>query len=184
LKSREETPSPDSGKRLLRCFEHARMQISEKNYDYATELLAQCVLADPGNLIYVRNFISSLQKKYGQNKKGTTLARFKERGARSAMKKAVATDNWDEAFRSGITVLRINPWDVSALTSLATACEKLSAGSDGSSRSAYADCELFYLKCALEVAPKDLGVCKRLATALDKRKRLDETRYSGPIGRD
>ena len=54
-----------------------------------TDLLLQCVTGDPGNAIYVRAYIENLQKKYGTAKKIGALAQFKERGARSALKKAL-----------------------------------------------------------------------------------------------
>ncbi|MGD0897220.1 MAG: hypothetical protein ABR915_05245 [Thermoguttaceae bacterium] len=153
---------------------HATNQVSQGNYDYATELLVQCLLGDPGNPIYVQSFVSTLQKKYGQNKKGAFLAQLKERGARAALKKALSMGDWDGAIRNGIAVLKVNPWDVATLKSLATACEGVAARGDGPSHSGYADCELFYLKCAFETTPWDLDVSSQLGIALGKRNRFDE----------
>lgn len=174
MEKNEEASAPHGRKRLQKCFEHAGRQMAQENYDYATELLAQCVLGDPGNLTYVQSYIGNLQKKYGQNKKGAPFGQFRERGARAALKKAkkaLSMGNWDEAIRTGIALLRANPWHVPTLTSLATVCEKIAAEAGGPSHSGYADCEFFYLRCALETAPKDPEVCKQLAIALGKRMR-------------
>jgi tetratricopeptide (TPR) repeat protein len=171
---KREAPSPVVRKRLQKCFDHGRTQASQDNHDYATELFSQCVLADPGNLVYVQNFVANLQKKYGNNKKGAPLAQFKERGARGAVKKALAQSEWDEVIKNGLGVLKINPWDVTTLTSMATACEKIAAEGEGALFAGYADCELFYLKCAVDAVPKDPEVCKQLGIALGKRKRYDE----------
>ena len=44
------------------------------------------------------------------------MVQFKARGERSALKKAIAQSNWDEALQQGIEVLIANPWDVPTLT--------------------------------------------------------------------
>ena len=54
------------------------------DFDYVSELISQCVLGDPGNAAYVKAYVENLQKKYGDNRKGSPLAQFKELGARSA----------------------------------------------------------------------------------------------------
>ena len=102
-------------KRLEKVFEvagkKAAAAAAPNDFDYVTELLTQCVTGDPGNAIYVRAYIENLQKKYGNNKKGGPLAQFKERGARSALKKALAQEQWDEVIQHGLKVLTVNPWD-------------------------------------------------------------------------
>ena len=149
---------------MQKCFEYASKQTAEENYDYATELLAQCVLGDPGNIVYVQNFISNLQKKYRHNKKGSRLAQFRERGARTALKKASSTGDWDEAIKNGIAVLKVNPWDVPTLTAMASA----------SAASGFDECKLYYLRCAIEINPKDPDVNRLYAIALEKRGQVDQ----------
>ncbi|MGA2620893.1 MAG: tetratricopeptide repeat protein [Thermoguttaceae bacterium] len=172
--TKREPPSPTVMKRLQKCFEHASKQVAQENYDYATELFTQCVLGYPSHMVYVQNYIGNLQKKYNNNKKGSPLAHFKERGARSALKKAIAQSDWDEAIKNGITILKVNPWDVQTLTSLATVCERVADEGEGPVYTGFADCELFYLRCAVDTTPKDPEVCKQLGVALGKRKRFDE----------
>jgi len=156
--------TPVKRKRLQKIFEHASKQMTQENYDYATELFAQCVLDDPANKIYVQSYIGNLKKKYDNNRTGSKLAKLKERGARSGMKKALGQGNWDAVIKHGLKVLTVNPWDVSALTAMATAAEN--SGDD--------DCELFYLKCALEAKPKDPDVNRQCAVTLTERHQFDQ----------
>jgi len=166
--------SPAARKRLQKCFEAGNKQTGQENYDYATELFSQCVLGDPGNPVYVQNFVGNLQRKYNNNKKGSSMAQFKERGARSAVKKALAQSDWDKVIKNGVPVLRVNPWDVPTLQAMAAASAAIAAEGEEPIHTGYSDCELFYLKCAVEAAPNDPEVCKQLGTALGKRQRFDE----------
>ncbi len=76
---------------------------------------------------------------------------FKERTAQSAFKEAVLHGKWDDALKSGMVVLRVNPWDVSILSGMATSCKNL-AETGGPAYSRFADCSLFYAKCAEEAS--------------------------------
>ena len=156
--------SPLKQKRLQQMFEHAGKQIKQKNYDYATELLTECVLGDPLNLSYVESFVDNLHEKYGNNRKGSKLAQFKERGARGALKKAKASGKWDEVIKNALKVLKVNPWDVVTLTSLATATSKMGSG----------ECELYHLKRALEANINDPDVNWQCAAALRLRGLFDQ----------
>jgi tetratricopeptide (TPR) repeat protein len=171
---KREPLGPTARKRLQKCFELAGKQTAQDNFDYATELFSQCVLGDPGNPVYVQNFVGNLQRKFGNNKKGSSLAQFKERGARRAVKKAVSQSDWDEAIKNGIPILKINPWDVPTLKAMATASAAIAAEGEGGLFAGYGECELYYLKCAVEAAPNDPAVCQQLGTALGKRQRFDE----------
>ncbi len=168
------TPSPAVQKRLLKLFEAGAKQASQDKYDYAIELFTGCVQGDPGNLEYVQSFMTNLQKKYGSAKKLGPMVQFKERGARAALKKAVAQCAWDEAIQQGIAVLLVNPWDVPTLTAMATACGGVMNEEGATASLTYGDCELYYLKCAYDALPKDVEVCIQLAEALTKRERWVE----------
>ena len=118
---------------------------------------------DPGNVDYVRTYIENLQKKY-RNRKIGPLAHFKERAARSALKKALAQQQWDEVIQHGLKVLTVNPWDISALTGMAAAAKG----------SGHRKCELCYLQAALSGAPRG-PTCNRLyAIALSERGAIDQ----------
>ena len=166
--SNREPLTPVKRKRLEKVFEVAGKKVESastgNDFDYITDMLLQCVTGDPGNPIYVRAYIENLHKKYKNNKKGSPLAQFKERGSRSALKKALAQGLWGEAIQHGLKVLAVNPWDVPTLHGMAAAADK----------SGDRDCELFYLQAALMGAPKD-PTCNRLfAVALSERELIEQ----------
>lgn len=156
---------PAKRKRLQQCFEHGSRQMAQENYDYATELFTQCVIGDPGNRTYVEHFLGNLQKKYNNNKYGSKLAQFKARGERSGIKKAKQQSDWDGVIRNGLEVLKVNPWDVSALIAMADACEQLAPEGEVT---------LVYLKTALEANSKDPEVNLQCAKALKARQQWDQ----------
>lgn len=162
-----EALTPAKRSRLERLFEAGKQKSSglNPNYDYASELYAQCVLGDPGNDVFVKAYIDNLQKKYNNNRSGAMLAQFKERSARNAVKKALADQNWDELVKNSLKVLAVNPWDVPALTALAAAAKKLG----------FFECEMYYLKTALVVNPKDPAVNRLCAIAASERNLIDQS---------
>jgi len=156
--------TPARIKRLQKMFEHGLKQVEQGAYDYALELLTECVVGNPGNLEYSQTFLTALQKKYNNNRKGAPLAQFKERGARGAIKKAIAAEDWNELIKNALKVFRINPWDVTTLLAFATAMKGLG----------HSDPELYFLKTALESDSKNVEVNIRCAAALRKRRQFDQ----------
>ncbi len=155
-------------KRLEKVFEVASKKAAGSttahDFDYVSELIGQCVLGDPGNAIYVRAFLENLQKKYGDNRKGSPFAQIKELGARSAAKKALAQEHWDEVIQQGMKVLAVNPWDLHTLLNMAKAASK----------SSDRDCELVYLEAALKGSPKNADCNRLYALALTDRGLIDQ----------
>jgi tetratricopeptide (TPR) repeat protein len=155
--------TPAKRKRLEAQFETATRKVataeSAEDFTYPVELFAQCVTGDPGNLQYVQGYIEALQKKYKNKRKGGFFTQFQERGSRSAVKKAIAQEKWDEAIVHGLKVLAVNPWDVPTLSAMATAAV----------RSGDLECELYYLKSALVGNPKDPEINRMCARALTDR---------------
>ena len=164
---REPLPDPKR-KRLEKLFEVATKKAATaaaaNDFDYVADLLLQCVTGDPGNALYVRAYVENLQKKYGSSKKVGALAQLKERGARGAVKKALAQEQWDEVVKQGLKVLVVNPWDLPTLTAMATAAAK----------SGDADCEVCYLMAALTGTPKDHACNRRMAMVMAERGKLDQ----------
>jgi tetratricopeptide (TPR) repeat protein len=150
-------------KRLDALLAHAHNKvISDKpdfkpDYDYATDLLAQCVLGNPANIFFVKAYIENLQKKFNNNKTGKTLAKLQEIGSRMAQKKAIEQENWDEAIKLGLKVLTVNPWDKTALLNMAMASKK----------SGDFEVQLYYLKTALIANPTDPEINRECAIALE-----------------
>ncbi len=131
--------------------------------DYASDLLTQCVVEDPGNLIYLQLFLANLAQKYGNNKTGARLAGMKIRHGRSALIKAAGKGHWREAFEAATAALKINPWDTQTLVALADACQQI-----GSPES-----EIFLMRWALDVDPKDPVVNRRAAIGFGRLGQFD-----------
>ncbi|MGO8750964.1 MAG: tetratricopeptide repeat protein [Thermoguttaceae bacterium] len=136
----------------------------QENYDYATELFTQCVVGDPQNLLYVQGFLGNLKLKHKNNRKGDKLASMKTLRTRGVVKKAAMQKDWAAVIRTGLEVLKLNPWDVATLKIMASACAELGAD----------DCQLAYLRVALETNPKDPDTNRVCGDALAKRKLLDQ----------
>ena len=160
--------SPAKRKRLEKVFEVASKKAAGSttahDFDYVSELISQCVLGDPGNAAYVKAYVENLQKKYGDNRKGSPLAQFKELGARSALKKAVAQEQWYDVIQQGVKVLAVNPWDMHSLLGMAKAANK----------SGDRDCELVYLESALKGSPNDANCNRLYAIAMTDRGLIDQ----------
>ena len=149
--------------RLQQVFDRAQQCVEKGERDYASDLLTQCVVEDPGNLIYLQHFLSNLAQKYGNNKTGARLAGLKIRSGRSALVKAASKGQWREAFEAGSNALKVNPWDAATLIALADACQQI-----GSPES-----EIFLLRWALDVDPKDPVVNRRAALGFARMGQFD-----------
>lgn len=155
---------PAKRRRLQQQFEHGSKMAASGQFDYATELFAACVLGDPGNLIYVQNFLGNLQKKYNNNKKGSKLAAIKGASKKGAIKKSQMQKDWLGVIRDGLEMLKLNPWDASTLTAMADACEKLE----------FDECQLAYLRGALDGNMKDPELNRRAGRALARQGLFDD----------
>ncbi|MHC4178134.1 MAG: tetratricopeptide repeat protein, partial [Planctomycetota bacterium] len=78
---------------------------------------------------------------------------------------------WDEVIECGLKVLKVNPWDVPALTGMATASQNIAAASENPVED---EVELYYLKCALDANSKDPNVNRQCALALAAREQFDQ----------
>ncbi|MCH2126614.1 MAG: hypothetical protein MK165_17620 [Pirellulaceae bacterium] len=147
--------SPVLRRRLQQCYEHGCKLMTDGayDYDYVHAMFLECVIKDPGNLVYVEVFLENLQRKFGDNKKG---AKFKGLGGRGPFKKAVAKGDWEQILQLGPELLKSNPWDVATLRGLANACEQYE----------FNEVELRYLKNALDANPKDVDVNRHCAHSL------------------
>jgi hypothetical protein len=71
-----EAISPALRRRLQQLFDHANKTSEQavkhgvkSNFDYANDLYTQCVLGDPGNVVYIKALLDNLYKKFGPDKK-------------------------------------------------------------------------------------------------------------------
>ncbi len=158
-RSDDTQPSPATRKRLQKAFEAGNLQMRQENHDYATELFTQCVACDPGNAVYIQSFLANLKQKYKNNKKGSGLAFLRTAGLRSMVKKAQVQKDWANVVKSGLEVLKSNPWDLGTLKTMAAACEEMGHG----------ESQLHYLKMAQDHSPRDPEINKLCAKALHAR---------------
>jgi hypothetical protein len=85
---------PAKRRRLQQMFEHGNRSAAKGDFKYATEMLTQCVVGDPSNLLYVTNFIgtgrSSITTRKGQTRpiKGMTIkGRSRRRDAKGLQRR-------------------------------------------------------------------------------------------------
>ena len=156
--------SPAARQRVQKVFEHGQRCAEKDDFDYATQLFTQCVVEDPGNVIYLQHFFANLQKKYKNNKSGAMFASLKIKGQRSALTRGMAKGTWTEALQAGCNALAINPWDIPTLLALAQVCQELSID----------ECQLYYLRCALDTNPKDITTNRQAAMTLQRMGQFDQ----------
>ena len=153
--------SPESKARSAECFARAQELSNGNDYDYAHTLLADCVLHDPPNLCYVESLLKNLQRKFPRPPK--KLFGLGRSGSRE-LKNAVSQQQWLNALRIGLDLLKSNPWDVTTLRTLA----------EISGKQHHNEVELAYLKQALDAAPKDLEVNRHCARSLARMGQFDQ----------
>ncbi len=159
--NREPIP-PAKRRRLQQMFEHAS---KAADFEYAVKLFTECVVGDPGNRIYVQQFLSTLSRKYNNNPKSVgKLAGMASFGAKTSLKKASMQKDWPGVIKAGIDVLKGNPWDVPTLMAMAAACEGMDL----------AETQLVYLKMALDVNLKDPDVNRMCGRALARMGHFDQ----------
>jgi len=149
--------------RLQQVFDRAQKCVAKGEHDYASDLLTQCVIEDPGNLIYLQHFLANLAQKFHNNKTGARLAGLRIKSGRSALVKATGKGQWREAFQAATDALKFNPWDTSTLLALADACQQIGS----------VETEVFLMRWALDVAPKDPTVNRRAAIAFARLGQFD-----------
>lgn len=148
--------------RLEQLYQRAQKLSSvERNYDYAHELLAQCVMHAPASEVYAVAMLANLRAKHaGGSKKSASLFGQGNR----ALKKALQNNDWSAILQQGATLLKANPWDIATLRAMATACEAHHGN----------EAELVYLKQALDANPKDIEVNRHCARSLGRMGQFDQ----------
>lgn len=155
---------PAKRKMLQQLFEHGSKVSAGGNFDYAADSFTKCINGDPANMLYAQSFLANLQKKYNNNKTGAKLAGPRSLTLRGSIKTAKAKKDWTGVIASGLEVLKLNPWDTGALSDMAAACEQLQ----------FDECQIVYLKGALEADIKEPEVNRLLGRALAKQGQFDQ----------
>jgi tetratricopeptide (TPR) repeat protein len=157
--------APAVRKRLQACFEHAARSAAKGDFNYATDMYTMCVTGDPANPIYIKQFLDNLGKKYNDNKKGAGFTSTPKAAAlKGSIKKAQYSKDWDTVLKSGIEMLKINPWDISTLVAVGAACDAMNLD----------EAVLVYLKQALDVNPKDAEVNRICGRTLARMGQFDQ----------
>ncbi len=157
-----EQPSSPSGpnKRLQQLFQRANTLMGQGNHDYAHELFSQCVIADPGNVVYTQTCLANLFQKHGSKKKGGMFAGI---GSRGGVKKSAMQKDWKGVIKSGLAALKANPWDTSTFLSMADACGNMD----------HSDTQAVYLRAALKFNPEDVHINRICGAVFRERKEFD-----------
>ncbi|MEX2114507.1 MAG: tetratricopeptide repeat protein [Pirellulales bacterium] len=157
--------APAIRRRLQQCFEHGSRSAAKGDFAYASDMFSACVRDDPSNQIYIKQFLDNLAKKYNDNKKGAGFTSAPKAAAlKGSIKKARYSQDWDSVRKSGIEMLKINPWDISTLVAMAEACDAQNFDEAG----------LVYLKQALDVNPKDADVNRICGRTLARLGQFDQ----------
>lgn len=150
-----------SSGRLEQLYQRAqKLSKVERNYDYAHELLAQCIVLAPSSDVYADAMLTNLRAKFAESTKKS--ARFFGRG--QSLKKALQNQDWSAILQQGAELLKANPWDVATLRAMATACEARHCN----------EAELVYLKQALDAEPKGVEVNRHCAQSLGRMGQFDQ----------
>lgn len=149
--------------RLEECYTRGlHLASREKNYPYAHELFAQCVVGAPGNPQYAEAFLHNLRRLFPRKQSPVWQAIAKRRNA--PLKKKLAAGEWKSVMRLGIELLRQDPWNADVLRAVATACEHLHCN----------ESELVYLKQALNSSPRSVEVNRHCALSLGRMGQFDQ----------
>jgi tetratricopeptide (TPR) repeat protein len=155
--------TPALRRQLQQNFDQAQRLMSLPKYDHRSvhARLAECIVADPGNRVYVDAFLQNLARQYHHNKRGSRFQLFHNRRPFS---RALAAGDWRRALQAGAEILRVNPWHLATLRGMAEACGQLELG----------DVELRYLEQALDAHPQQAELHRHYAQSLARQGRYDE----------
>jgi len=156
--STDSTVAPEKRKRLQQLFRLGNEQMSKANYEYADNIyFTECVLQDPGNLIYAKTFLANLRKKFGEKKKTT-------RSLIAAGKQmAVDAKKPESLFKVSIKTLKSNPWDIETLIAAGRACENMD----------YLETAIAYYQAAVDADPSHVGANLACSAALKENADFD-----------
>lgn len=153
--------------RLQKVFDRAKQCLERADYAYAHDLFAQCVAEGPGSLSFLQHFRANLAQMHPKSaaaKSGGFPSVPGFGGGRSSVAKAAGKGAWRDAFAAGCRALKRSPGDIGVLTEMAKACGELN----------HTECQLYYLRWALDLAPMDLEVNRQAAAVLEKIAEYDQ----------
>ena len=134
----ESSLSPADRERLQKLYAHGNQQMLKASFEYANTMFTQCVLSDPGNVVYFKTFLANLKKKHGDKKKKGVFSFI----SGSTIKKTVARKP-EQMLQAGVEALAANPWDADTLLAMGGACDELG----------HHDVAVEYYRSAVEAEP-------------------------------
>ena len=155
----ESSLSPADRERLQKLYGHGSQQMNRAIFDYANDMFTQCVLGDPGNIVYFKTFLTNLKKKHGDKKKKGMLSFL----SGSNLKKTVARTP-EQVLKVGTEALAANPWDAATLLAMGGACDELG----------HHDVAVEYYRAAVEAEPQSYEVNHVCCRALREIAAFDE----------
>lgn len=149
--------------RLQQCYASALELMQQPGYDvnHAHDLLAECVIHDPGNVLYIDALLENLVNKHDgdeQSKQAQTST------SKRNLSKAITSQDWRQVFQLGPRLLKHDPRDIPVLKAMAQACEA----------SQFDRAEVRYVQSALDAAPDDVELNRRAAQVLAGLERFDD----------
>ena len=107
--------------------------------------------------------MEALSKKFSGKKKGG-FASLLSAGSRGSLKRLIAGGKTREALKTGLDVLKKDPFDIACILSLADACGEANC----------LETQGLFLRRALDVAPKDISVNKHCANYKERLGEYDQ----------
>jgi tetratricopeptide (TPR) repeat protein len=157
--------SPSLRRRLQSWYTHGQEKFAAGSLDYAIDLFSQCVEGDPASLDYLNAFLQTVYKKYNNNKRGAGFtSAIKSSALKASLKRSAIKKDWPALFKTGLDLLKLNPWDIGTLVQMAHACEAMRCP----------ETELAWLRAALDVQPNDAEINRQCAVALTRQGHFDQ----------
>ncbi len=158
--SNESSISPQLREKLQQIYAHGNKQMLIGSFDYANDMFTQCLIGDPGNIVYFKTFLANLKKKHGDKKKKGMLSFLGGTG----ISKALVGKKPDQIIKAGADSLKSNPWDAQTLIAMGGANEELGNH----------EVAVEYYRAAVEAEPGDYEVNRICAQALREIAAFDE----------
>ena len=158
--------SLDKKKIAAASWQRASQSLAKQDWDFAIEMLAQCVTLVPDNLMYRQTLRGTEQKKYNNNKTGARFAGTKLMGVRSKITLAKRGKNWEQVDLEAERGLQVNPWDAGLNADVGESCRE--RGFD--------DVAVFAYTLAIQSEPENKDHRRKLAEILEERGEYDGAR--------
>lgn len=153
------TPGNEQSRRAAQqCFARGTEVFKRGDYKYAIQLFKEACKFAPEQLVYRQHLRVAAKLKFGNNKKGSAVARLTTVGSRASLKAAKAKKDYYRALECCEDILSENPWDSHVLLELAEVFEHLGL----------LDHAVWSAEGAMERDPADANVNRSLAHFYEK----------------